>query len=361
MKKLIILLILLYVIISCNTKKKEKEEIPEEGEKIVSLVAFGDNLIHDTIYVSAQTSSGYDFRPILIDVKEYIQNFDLRFINQETILGGSELGLSTYPAFNTPQEMGDALIDAGFNLISLANNHTLDRGEKAVINSVNYWNSKDVIHSGSVLSPDESQVKIFEIKGIKFAFVAYTYGTNGIPHPSGKTHLANVYSNEKAREDLKYVRNIVDVIIVSMHWGEEYQDYPNETQISQARHLASLGCDIIIGHHPHVIQPVDLLENEDGRNTFVMYSLGNFLSDQKCLDRLIGMGASLDIRKDESGNISLENFRAKLLYRYKNYNDNSFRLLFFEDLNNDFLKDYALYFSEKEALIKYYFQDIDVS
>ena len=93
--------------------------------------------------------------------------------------------------------------------------------------------------------------------------------------------------------------------------GEEYQDYPNETQISQARHLASLGCDIIIGHHPHVIQPVDLLENEDGRNTFVMYSLGNFLSDQKGLDRLIGMGASLDIRKDESGNISLENFRAK--------------------------------------------------
>mgnify|MGYP000014396250 CR=1 FL=1 len=363
MKKLIIFLVLLSVVATylVKTKRKENETVPEAEEKIVSLIAFGDNLIHNTIYTSARTGSGYDFKPILLDVKEYIQNFDIRFINQETILGGTELGLSTYPAFNTPQEMGDALLDAGFNLISLANNHTLDRGERAVINSVNYWNSQDVIHSGSVLDPDESQVKIFEKKGIKFAFVAYTYGTNGIPHPDGKTYLANVYSDAKASRDLKYVRDIVDVIIVSMHWGEEYRDYPNEEQIRQARHLSSLGVDIIIGHHPHVIQPVELLENEDGRKTFVMYSLGNFLSDQKGIDRLIGMGVSLDIRKNSEGNVSLENFAAKLLYRYKNYNDNSFRILFFDDLSESFLKDYARYFSEKEALIKTYFQNITVS
>lgn len=361
MKRLIFLLIILYVITSCIAKKKDKEEKQQETEKLVSLVAFGDNLIHDTIYTSAKINGQYDFHPIFIDIKEYLQNFDLRFINQETILGGSELGLSSYPAFNTPQEMGDALIDAGFNLISLANNHTLDRGERAVINSVNYWNSKDVIHSGSVLDPNESQVRLFEKNGIKFAFVAYTYGTNGIEHPGGKTYLANVYSNEKAESDLKYVRDIVDVIIVSMHWGDEYQDLPNETQIRQAEFLSSLGVDIIVGHHPHVIQPVNLLTNENGRKTFVMYSLGNFLSDQKGIDRLIGMGVNLDIRKDLDGKISLENFGARLLYRYKNYNDNSFRILLFQDLNDNFLKDYAVYFSEKEALIKYYFQDIAVS
>lgn len=162
--------------------------------------------------------------------------------------------------------------------------------------------------------------------GIKFAFVAYTYGTNGIPHPGGKTYLANVYSDEKAENDLK-IRDYVDVFIVSMHWGEEYQDLPNNTQIKQAKYLAELGADIIIGHHPHVIQPVDLLVNEE-RETFVMYSLGNFLSDQIGIDRLIGMGVSLDIIKDKDGNISLNNYHAKLLYRYKNYNDNSFRLLF---------------------------------
>ena len=360
MKRLILLLIALYIITSCVAKprKKDNQDVHEETEKKVSLVAFGDNLVHGTIYASAKTHDTYDFHPIFIDIKEYLQNFDLRFINQETILGGVELGLSTYPAFNTPQEMGDALIDAGFNLISLANNHTLDRGGKAVINSVNYWNSKDVVHSGSVLNPNESQVRIFEKNGIKFAFVAYTYGTNGIPHPGGKTYLANVYSDEKAENDLK-IRDYVDVFIVSMHWGEEYQDLPNNTQIKQAKYLAELGADIIIGHHPHVIQPVDLLVNEE-RETFVMYSLGNFLSDQIGIDRLIGMGVSLDIIKDKDGNISLNNYHAKLLYRYKNYNDNSFRLLFY-DLSNDFLKNYVEYFTEKEALIKYYFEDITVS
>lgn len=361
MKRLILLLIGIFIIASCvaKTKKKENQDVPEDAENLVSLVAFGDNLVHGTIYASAKTQDTYDFHPIFIDIKPYLENFDLRFINQETILGGVELGLSTYPAFNTPQEMGDALIDAGFNLISLANNHTLDRGEKAIINSVNYWNSKDVIHSGSVLNPNESQVRIFETNGIKFAFVAYTYGTNGILHPAGKTYLANVYSDEKAKSDFK-IRDFVDVFIVSMHWGEEYQDLPNETQIKQAKYLSALGADVIIGHHPHVIQPVDLIENEE-RKTFVMYSLGNFLSDQIGIDRLIGMGASLDIKKDKDGNISLENFQAKLLYRYKNYNENSFRLLFFEDLSNDFFKDYAIYFSEKEALIKYYFQNITVT
>jgi poly-gamma-glutamate synthesis protein (capsule biosynthesis protein) len=361
MKKIILLIIVIFSFSKCVSKNKQKEKEPEEKEKVVSLVAFGDNLIHNSIYTSAKTGNTYDFQPIFIEIKPYLQNFDLRFINQETILGGTELGLSTYPAFNTPQEMGDALVDAGFNLISLANNHTLDRGEKAIINSVNYWNNQKVVYSGSVLNPNESQVQIFDKNGIRFAFVAYTYGTNGIAHPGGKTYLANIYDDEKAEADISGVRKMVDVVIVSMHWGDEYQDLPNQRQKTQANHLANVGADIIIGHHPHVIQPVNLIKNEDGSQTFVIYSLGNFLSDQIGIDRLIGMGVNLDIRKGKDGKISLENFGAKLLYRYKNYNDNSFRLLLFQELSNDFLKDYQLYFSEKEALIKHYYDEIVVS
>ncbi|MDD4000365.1 MAG: CapA family protein [Bacilli bacterium] len=360
MKKIIFLLILILVLVKCFGQKKDNQEELEAKEKLVSLVAFGDNLIHDSIYTSSKTEDSYNFVPIFQDVKNYLQNYDLRFINQETILGGSELGLSTYPAFNTPQEMGDALVDAGFNLISLANNHTLDRGEKAIINSVNYWDKQAVVYSGSVLSENESQVKIFKKNGISFAFVAYTYGTNGIAHPDGKYYLANLYDDEKAERDILAIREQVDVVIVSMHWGDEYQEKPNQKQINQAENLAKAGADIIIGHHPHVIQPVAMIENED-RKTFVVYSLGNFLSDQVGIDRLIGMGVNLDIRKQKDGKIHLENFGAKLLYRYKNYNDKSFRLLLFQDLNSSLLKDYEVYFEEKKELIQYYYQDIKVS
>lgn len=361
MKKIFLLLLGIYFLIQCSQTKTSQPPIEEPKTSSVSLIAFGDNLIHSSLYKAAQTGDTYDFSPMLLEISPFLENFNLRFINQETILGGKELGLSTYPAFNSPQELGDDLIDAGFNLISLANNHTLDRGEKAIINSVNFWESKGVIYSGSALSPTQSQVKRFTKNGISFAFVAYTYGTNGIPHPDGKTYLANLYSDAKAEADLGGLDHEVDVIIVSMHWGEEYQNFPNETQIEQARYLSSLGADIIIGHHPHVIQPVDLLENEQGEKTLVIYSLGNFLSDQTGIDRLIGMGVYLDIIKDTDGKIHLDNIGAKLLYRYKNPNDNSFRVLLFQDLNEYFLKDYQRYFSEKKELIQFYYPDIFVS
>src|SRR5690606_4745531 len=125
------------------------EKVPEEDETyVVRLVAVGDNLIHSNVYEAAVIDNSYDFHPMFEDIKPYIKTFDLAFVNQETILGGSEIGLSSYPCFNSPYEVGDALVDAGFNLISIANNHTLDRGEKGVLNALDYWDSKDVIYSG---------------------------------------------------------------------------------------------------------------------------------------------------------------------------------------------------------------------
>lgn len=361
MKKIILLVIFIYLFIRCSKQKELPPPVEEPSAFSVSLVAFGDNLIHETVYRAAKTGNTYDFSSMFLEISAYLDNFDLRFINQETILGGKELGLSTYPTFNSPQELGDDLVAAGFNLISLANNHTLDRGEQAVINSVKFWESKGVIYSGSAISPTQSQVKQFAKNNISFAFVAYTYGTNGIPHPEGKTHLANIYSDVKAKKDLENLNEEVDILIVSMHWGEEYQNLPNETQLNQARFLSDLGVDIIIGHHPHVIQPVDILENKQGEKTLVIYSLGNFLSDQVGIDRLIGMGVYLDIVKEIDGKIHLKNIGAKLLYRYKNYNDNSFRVLLFQNVNEYFLKDYQRYFEEKKELIKYYYPDIYVS
>lgn len=355
---LILFILLCFFIHSLRNKTNESLLIQDE-EIVVSLFTVGDNLIHHTIYEAAYVNQEYNFLPFYEDIKPLINQYDLKFINQETILGGKEIGLSTYPAFNSPYELGDALVEVGFNLISIANNHTLDRGEKAIINAINYLDQKPVIYSGAVKNENISQVKMFNQKGIKFAFVAYTYGTNGISHPQGKEYLANVYSNEKARQDILKVRYLVDVIIVSMHWGDEYQDYPNEVQIKQANYLADLGVDIIIGHHPHVIQPVDVIVNDE-RETFVIYSLGNFLSDQKGIDRLIGMGVGVDICKKANGKIELKNKTATLLYRYKD-GSNTFRIIPFNNLDNDYLNDYEYYFEKKKRLIQTYFKDIIVN
>lgn len=362
MKKLVFICFLL--LFSCTVNNNTKgsstintSEVKEEYE--VSLVACGDNLIHHTIYKSAYNNGTYNFLSIIENIKPYISNFDLAFINQETILGGEELGLSSYPRFNSPYEIGDAIVDAGFNLISLANNHTLDRGEEAIRNSIKYWQKQDVIYSGSEIE-NRSHMKLFTKNNIKFAFIAYTYGTNGIPIPKGKDYLVNLFSYEKAKNDIEKVKQDVDVIIVSMHWGNEYHDYPSEKQIEEANFLSQLGVDIIIGHHPHVIQPFDII-NDYGTNTYVIYSLGNFLSDQNGIDRLIGMAYSLNIKKSIENNIkiiTIDNPVAKLLYTYKN--DNKFKIIFFDELNSSILPQYNNYFAKKKELIQKYNKTIKV-
>lgn len=365
MKKLIVFITLLLIFVtSCNSNQIDDEAAKLGYTNKVSLVAVGDSLIHKTIYEAAKNDQSFDFSPMLKEIKPYIKSFDLAFINQETILGGEELGLSTYPCFNSPFELGDALVDAGFNLFSIANNHTLDRGEEAVLNAINFLNNKGVIYSGAVDNEYKSQHKIFEVNGIKFGFVAYTYGTNGIKHPKEKKYLANVYSDEKAKRDVELMRDKVDIVIVSMHWGDEYQTLPSETQINQAKYLSDLNVDIIIGHHPHVIQPVDMIENKNGHKTFVIYSLGNFLSDQNGIDKLIGMAISVDIyKKDSTDNIEIDikNPQARLLYRYKDFENNKFLVKLFNNLDNTLLYDYRTLFENKQKLIQTYYPKIIVN
>ena len=184
-------------------EKEEKEEIKTSK---LSLVMVGDALLHSSVYNDAYKNGVYDFSSQLEYIKPIIQKYDLAFYNQESILGGTSIGLSDYPTFNSPQEFGDAMVDAGFNLVSLANNHTLDRGEKAVLNSCEYWKTKDVLTAGSYTSFEEAnEIKIKEKNGIKYTLLSYTYGTNGIPVPSGKEYLVNLYSDEKAKEDIEKV------------------------------------------------------------------------------------------------------------------------------------------------------------
>ena len=180
------------------------QTVSTKKETSLSMIMVGDALIHGTVYGTANrfaNYNGYDFKPMLSHIKEISTNYDLAYYNQETILGGTELGLSTYPLFNSPYEVGDAFLDAGFNLVSLATNHTIDKGERGVLNSRNYWNQKEgVVAAGSYSSFDErDEIIINKTNDITYAFLSYTTYTNGLIVPKGKEYLVNVYNKEKVK------------------------------------------------------------------------------------------------------------------------------------------------------------------
>ncbi|MBQ9072540.1 MAG: CapA family protein [Bacilli bacterium] len=350
----------LYLIKSSDNSKKTveepKEEIKEEvkveepKEKRMSLVAVGDALIHAAVYYDASIGNGnYDFSPMFTEVAPLLQNYDLKYYNQETIIGGKDLGVSHYPRFNSPDEIALNLVDIGFNLVSLANNHTLDMNEQGVLNSVNFWrNQTEVVVSGQSDSfEDRNNIQIHEQNGIKYAFIAYTDMTNGLSVPSGKDYLVNVYSDEQAKIDIESVRDKVDVVIVSMHWGEEYTHEPTYRQKQEAQYLSSLGVDLIIGAHPHVIMPVDYVGD-----TLVIYSLGNFISGQSPLGlaKIIGLMVGMDIVvKDDK--VTFENINYDLLYTYCTSNYKNYKVYPFDNLTDDILYNHEAIEQEYMSIV----------
>ena len=201
--------------------------------------------------------------------------------NIRSTLIGVEIGLSSYPSFNSPKEVGAALKESGVDIVTLANNHTLDRGEKAIQSAIAHWNELDMPYTGSYLSADDQMnIRTIEKNGIIFSFLAYTYGTNGISVPEDKQYLVNLIEEEMIKQEISKAKEISDIVVVSLHFGNEYQRLPSDEQKEVAHKTANAGADIIIGHHPHVLQPMEWITKEDGKRTFVAYSLGNFLSGQ---------------------------------------------------------------------------------
>ena len=352
---------LVVLFLKLNTSKKAKKDpvIEKEDVKVpkiyeASVFMVGDALIHSNVYEDARGTDGsYDFKPMLEQIKPISIKYDLKYYNQETILGGVTLGYSSYPRFNSPTEVGDAFLDAGFNLVSLATNHTMDKGETGVINSVNYWKSKEnVVYSGQWTSNEEREEShVYNINGISYAFFSYTTWTNGLETPAGKEYLNNVYSPEKAAADIAKVKDLVDVIIVAMHWGTEYSLGVSSQQTEIANYLSSLGVNLIIGSHPHVVEPVEYIN--DGK-TFVIYSLGNFISDQIGIERLTGLMMEVTIKKvvdvDDTVTISIDSPKAELIYTYSKYGSN-FKVYPYYRLDNTLLPNYMSYYEYYKGIV----------
>lgn len=274
-------------------------EIPHLTQvRTASLSAVGDILLHGTVYDSAKTSGGYDFNPMFEKVKPYLEQADITVANSESIIGGSAIGLSTYPSFNSPFEIGDTLKDVGVDVVAMANNHTLDRGLPAIENAIRYWDEIGMKRTGSYLSAAErDELTLITANNITFSFLSYTYGTNGIPTPAGKEYLVNRIDKDLIQRDLQRAREESEIVVLNLHFGDEYQPLPNESQIDLAHFAAENGADIILGHHPHVLQPPAWIETSDGRRVFVIYSLGNFLSGQNEIPRQIGTILTIDVEK----------------------------------------------------------------
>ena len=342
-----------------KSSKKDEDPVVEEEEDIVevdpienyslSLIMGGDALIHSAVYGDAKVGNKYDFRGMLSNIKPIISQYDLAYYNQETILGGTEIGLSHYPRFNSPYEVGDAFIDAGFNVVSLANNHTLDRGSKAIINSRNYWNNKDVMVNGSAGSLEErNNIDIREKNGITYALLSYTTTTNGLTRTND--YYVNWYDKETVKKDILAVRDKVDFLMVAMHWGTEYNTGVTAKQKEIATYLASLDVDLVIGTHPHVIEPAQYIGD-----TFVIYSLGNIISAQKTDEQLSGLLMSVTINKvvdtsTDTTTVTVDDPTAQFIYTYSKRASNGgrydFKLYPYSMLNKNLFPNYLTMYNK---------------
>ncbi|WP_245807651.1 CapA family protein [Halobacillus massiliensis] len=281
----------------------------------ISISAVGDLLLHDRVYENAETNGGYNFMPMMEDVKPYLEDTTLTIANQETMIGGEEIGLSSYPSFNSPKEFGTQIKELGVDIVTLANNHTLDRGEKAIKEALSHWDSIGMVYTGAYKNEkDRSEIRIVETEeGIDTAVLSYTYGTNGIPVPKNKSYLVNLIDKKRIANDVKKAQKLSDITILSLHFGDEYEPYPNDYQKDLVQYAADLGVDVVIGHHPHVLQPMEWVKGKGGHQMLTVYSLGNFFSGQESHEKRIGGIMKFDVLKEQE-ETSIENPRFVITY-----------------------------------------------
>ena len=320
----------------------ENERLERQFTSQVTLAAVGDIMIHSPQFNSAYivNKNTYDFRDHFSLISPYLEKADLVVGNLETTLTGPPYPYSGYPRFNSPPELAKNLKDSGFDLLFTANNHSLDYGEFGIINTINHIESAGLNFVGTARCLEE-QAKGLQIstQNVDIAFFAYTYGTNGIPVPYGKEYLVSLLDEKQIIKDAQRAKNdhSVDVVIISLHWGLEYQRLPTEEQRELARSLIDAGVDVIIGTHPHVVQPAEKLHTEN-HSGLVLYSLGNFVSNQRKRYRDSGIIVYLSIEKDHILNqstVSLAEIEPTWVYRRSQFGPDRYSILPVKELLND--------------------------
>lgn len=301
-----------------TTEPTETTTIPED--KRVHVVAAGDNLIHYSVYKNAEAyagGAGYDFKPIYKNVKGVIESADVAVLNQETIISQSnEVRGANGGAllFNSPPEVADAVIDLGFDVFTMANNHLLDYGAQGLTESINFWNARaaesDLTVLGAYLNEeDANNIRIREVNGVKLAFLAYAEHINGFSIPADSSLRVVMNSEEEVIErQIREASQLADAVIVSTHWGVEDTNIVSQDRIDLANKMVNWGADVILGCHTHTAETMEWITREDGSRGFVFYSMGNFVCAQTDNFNLVGELPDFDIVVDgETNEVTLEN------------------------------------------------------
>ena len=314
---------------SIDSKSNNITDVSSSIEPITfTFTALGDTLCHNTQYWDAYNKQTgiYDFSYVYDDIRSYTEASDITISSLETTFAGEDRGYSNYPTFNTPDSLATALKGIGIDIISTAGNHALDYGYSGLCRSIDVLNNAGLSHLGTYKSAEEQeQILIKDVKGVKIAFINYTYGTNGIPVPSGKEYCVNLIDKELIKKQIAQAKEAkVDMIVACMHWGTEYRTTANSEQKELADFLFKNGVDVIIGNHPHVLEPMEkrTVTLDDGtiKDCFVVYALGNFTADQREEITRDSAILNLTITKNSDGTISINNVNYVPIYMYKNKN-----------------------------------------
>lgn len=286
--------------------------LEEPAVERVSFIGCGDNIIYyGNVRDAASLSDGerkYNFKPVFEPVKDIIEGADVAFINQETVMAGDGYDLSYYPRFNSPREVGLDLVELGYDIINIANNHMLDKGAPGLENTIKFWKEQDCLMIGGYENAqDYDNIRTIEKNGIKISFLSYTYATNGLRKPSSSPLVIPYINDEDIIRQTNKAREESEFVIVSVHWGNEGAFKPNDDQKRTAQLLSDCGVDVIIGHHPHVIQPVEWLTGKNGNSTLCVYSLGNFVAEQEYAYNMVGGIISFDIVSENDCKPYVEN------------------------------------------------------
>ena len=322
------------------TEETEPEEPVYEGPEI-SIIMVGDMLMHTPVEKSALQEDGtYSYDAIFANTVSKIQAADLAIVNEEVIIGGEKLGISGYPAFNAPFELGDDLVEAGFDVICHGTNHALDQGKKGLKNCLTFWeeNYPEIpvlgIHDSK---EDQDEIYIYEQDGVKIAILNFTYGTNGIALPSDMPFAVDLLEEEKVVSAIAKAEELADFTIVCPHWGTEYELGTTGQQKKWCNIFMENGVDLVLGTHPHVIEPVEMLVDEaTGHSMLVYYSLGNFVnwtsgSGEGIANRMVGGMSEVTLGMDENGEVFIMDYGVEPVVCHLTEGTNGVTVYFLED------------------------------
>ncbi|MBR5336410.1 MAG: CapA family protein [Lachnospiraceae bacterium] len=308
--------------ISLKQTDASSSEVPEENDTL-TICMVGDVLLHDPLEAAAQDKDGnYNYDFLFEHLKGRISGNDLALVNQEVIIGGKELGVSGYPNFNASFEIADSLARAGFDIVCHATNHVLDKGSRGVKNALEYWekNHPEIevtgIHDSN---EDQARISVVEKCGIKVAILNYTYGTNGIAIPSDMPYAVDLLEEKRVREDLKKAETLADFTIVCPHWGTEYSLDVDASQKKWTKLFREGGADLVLGTHPHVIEGIEEIQDNDrahwtnnhgNGDMLVYYSLGNFANwtsgtGAGVANRMVGGMAEITLTRTPNGEVAI--------------------------------------------------------